>query len=387
MNDPQLPKFSYDEATIKDLSVSGSIDVNGRMKVKIVKIKDKETEPTQRFWDSLMARFGFGNSIFTYFEHSEVFGRIAERAPSDEVKLCIQETARGAEVPEGWKPKLLSVSHAEKPMIHDDQLIKVLYNLNAQDITYRSGIVVSHHELRRPMDFIIGGDKFTTKLTVETPIDGYGRPNVFLAMKCDSNQCDLTAYSKTFQSGIIIGGKETADYTLERAIENFNNEDGFAAFKQRLGAAQNSWASVHEFVRLTRIIWKFNNEDFLASFLLSKYGTEVEGSKPRNDLLTSLSDIAGDLRALYSVAQLDAISEKRMRVLPAKCKVYDLIKLAMEMASQKLSPEAARKVQLFIGELISAEYDLEESGTKFGSFEDFANESFKKFQLKAKVEE
>jgi hypothetical protein len=168
-------------------------------------------------------------------------------------------------------------------------------------------------------------------------------------------------------------------------VESYSNEDGFSALKQRLESAQKSWASVHEIVRLTRLIWKLNNDDFNPDYVQSAYNqsaSSLEKDKIRNDLLSNLHQIAGDLRALYSVAQLDSISEKRMRALPAKCKVYDIIRLSMELASKKLKTESGRKIHLYVGELVSAEYDLEESGTKFGSFDDFidtkAKDRFKK---------
>ncbi|MEZ4236145.1 MAG: hypothetical protein R3F59_08280 [Myxococcota bacterium] len=52
-------------------------------------------------------------------------------------------------------------------------------------------------------------------------------------------------------------------------------------------------------------------------------------------------------------------------MLPAKCRVYDLINFASEVATHHALPEAAWQLQGWLGRLISDEYDLE--GTAEGS--------------------
>ena len=43
--------------------------------------------------------------------------------------------------------------------------------------------------------------------------------------------------------------------------------------------------------------------------------------------------MTGDLQRIYGMANLDALSVKRQRTLPAACKVYDLLNFASEVAT------------------------------------------------------
>jgi hypothetical protein len=61
---------------------------------------------------------------------------------------------------------------------------------------------------------------------------------------------------------------------------------------------------------------------------------------------------------LHQMANLDALSAKRQRTLPAACRVYDLLNFASEVATLHATEMGNRLVQAFIGDLISGEYDL-----------------------------
>jgi hypothetical protein len=65
------------------------------------------------------------------------------------------------------------------------------------------------------------------------------------------------------------------------------------------------------------------------------------------------------LAETYGLANLEALSEKRRRILPAKCRIYDLLNFASEVATHHASSHANRRLQAYIGGLISDEYDLE----------------------------
>jgi len=98
--------------------------------------------------------------------------------------------------------------------------------------------------------------------------------------------------------------------------------------------------------------------------------------KDRKDLTsdTLMRDfyrMTGNLNELYGLANLDALSNKRQRVLPARCRVYDLLNFASEIATHHSTAEGARSMQACIGTLISDEYDLEgtaETATEFADF-------------------
>src|SRR5687768_14946818 len=50
---------------------------------------------SQRFWTSFFHRFGISETVFKYFDHEEVFRRIAERGKGDTVRYCIERDTDG----------------------------------------------------------------------------------------------------------------------------------------------------------------------------------------------------------------------------------------------------------------------------------------------------
>ena len=72
--------------------------------------------------------------------------------------------------------------------------------------------------------------------------------------------------------------------------------------------------------------------------------------------------------AILTPSARDAISEKKLRLLPAKCKVYDLINLASEVSTHHAKGMEARTLEAWLGSTISDEYDLEGTDRKKGDF-------------------
>ena len=75
--------------------------------------------------------------------------------------------------------------------------------------------------------------------------------------------------------------------------------------------------------------------------------------------------MSGDLSGIYGLANLDALTVKRQRTLPAACRVYDLLNFASEVATHHATEIGHRAVQAFLGDLISGEYDLEGTVDQF----------------------
>ena len=372
-----LPKVTYQTLAIKDLQVKETFETtkNGvaqrRKQVKQIFINDQETKPSNRFWESLCSKFGFGPSVFRYFSHKEVFDRINEVSPNNKIRVAIQNTASSDQDVEGYKPILLGISNPEKPILDIYAVSDVLSRLVTNNVDYREGVMVSRHEPRNNHTFKIGPDDHETMLALETPIDGYGKPSIFLSLLRTVCSNGAVAYTKAFRSHVNLGTDSGGSATLFRIMDAYNNEDGFVALKQRMEAAQNSPASMLEVMRLSKFLWTLNNEDFKPNYLRKKYGGgRVEKDVLRNDLIKVLYQKSGDLRAIYGVAQLDSISRKRMRQLPTEAKVYDLLNFSTELATHCLRPTAARKMNGYFGDMISQEYDIETAGNHFGEFQD-----------------
>ena len=80
--------------------------------------------------------------------------------------------------------------------------------------------------------------------------------------------------------------------------------------------------------------------------------------------------VCGDLHARYGLANLETLSAKRQRILPARCRVYDLINFASELATHHVPVEHRGRLQAYIGTLVSDEYDLEGTAERVPEFKD-----------------
>jgi len=340
--------FEYGMARVRDFRVSAERDLKtNRVMVKSLELHGEPVAPTRRFWKSLFMRFGFSESVFRYFDHAEVFQRIADRAPSDTVRFCIERGgAQGA--------RLLSVSNPKRPVITHDAVRHLLDDYQGREINYSEGIVTSTHRPRSgDCDFEIGGDRFKHRFVMETPIDGFSQPRIylsFLRMLCSNG---AIGYSRAFRSDISLG--KDIGHCITRALESYDNGEGYAGLRQRFESSQTSWASLNECNKLYKLLFKAERSRGL--------------KKPT--IVKDFHKLTGQLNLIYGLTNLDALSEKRLRVLPAKCRVYDLINFASEVATHHADQATSRTLQAHIGTLISDEYDMEGTAIEAQEFADF----------------
>ncbi len=253
------------------------------------------------------------------------------------------------------------------------EIITVLNRLDTKRIEYVNGIIISRHTPRFEADFDISGDKHSSRLTLESPVDGYGKPSIWLSFLREACVNGAVAYHKNFKTQINYGSKDAAAYTVERVMQAYNNEDGYIALKNRLENAQKSWSSIYEVRKLAKLIWKLENQSFKDEYIKDTYPgvTDLGKDKLRNDILQQLYILTGNIREIYGVVNIDSISEKKMKGLPTQAKVYDLLNFATEAASHWLRPTAARIFQGYFGSLVSQDYDLEGSAERVKEFKDF----------------
>lgn len=358
--------FEYGIASIKDLRVQTGSDTAGRGFIKSVTLADRVLRPTPRFWNSLHLRFGFTGNIFRYFSHAEVFKRISEKAPNDKFRYCIEAYKDGS-------GNLLAVSTPGAAYMSHDDAVGLLRKYGANDVSYFNGVVKSQHAPRLGGTFQVAGDGFQNRFVLETPIDGYGRPSVYLSLLRLVCSNGAVGYTPAFRSELSVGrGEDGVAFALQRVLEGFNNEEGFAAMRQRFEAASRSWASVNEVNKLYKLLTRLHNTNQVFSGPLApKGGDGASLDAPRTSLFPSFHKMTGDLSQIYGLANVDALSVKRQRTLPAACKVYDAINFASEVATHHASASGNRSLQAYIGELISGEYDLEGTVDHLSDWRDF----------------
>jgi len=340
--------FDYGMTTVRDLQVRQSTrGRSGKLTIKKLKVDGRVVAPTPRFWKSFFIRFGISENVFRYFEPEEVFTRISERAADDAVRYCIESGPK-------QKDRLLAVTNANRSIIRYGEVCDIVDRYQVSDHQYDAGIVTSTHAPRSgEQPFTIGGDRFEHRFVMETPIDGFGHPRIFLSflrLVCTNG---MIGYGRAFRSDVSLG-KDVA-HCISRALESFDNDEGYAALHQRFDSAQKSWASVRECTTLQKLMVNLSD------------GQNITADNWSRDF----HRMTGNLHTLYGLANLDAISQKRQRVLPARCRVYDLLNFASELATHRASAAARTSLQAFIGNLISDEYDMEGTAENVTDFADF----------------
>jgi hypothetical protein len=351
--------FEYGTGRIKDLKVRTN-EESKKPQLEVL-VHDEPLQASQRFWTTLQVRFGFSSNIFKYFKHQEVFRRVSEVSANDRIRWCIERDRNG-------KGRLLAVTNPHAPLMPHEDLIPLLKRYGAEDISYDEGIVTSIHSPHFGSGtFTIAGDGFQNRYQMQTPIDGYGKPAVFLSLLRLICSNGAVARTPLFRSELALGrGESGVSYALVRALEGFNNEEGFAALRQRFESSTRSWASVNEANKLYRTLVRLQHDKALPGGVVAA-GTDGA----RVPILTSYHRMTGDISRIYGLANLDALSVKRQRTLPVSCKVYDLLNFASEVATHHAPEQGRRRLQAYLGDLIGTEYDLEGSTDQFSEWKDF----------------
>ena len=380
----KLPRFDYRTVAINDLKVNTGEDEKGRRFVANVEVEGEPVADSNRFWTSLYARYGINGSIFKYFDHAETFQRIANVEKSDRVRVCIE---RGIDTDGESMSTLMGATTPQKPIVAFDDLMGLLQSYGGQDITYHNGLVESSHVPRIGQNqFDISGDMFTNRFLMSTPVDGYGLPNIYLSLLRLICMNGAIGYTAAFKTGLQLGkGGDDVGPALIRALDGFNNDEGYAALRSRIEAATKSWASVNETQTLYKLLARIHNDKMLTpvdsalsqgSSLAAWMRRPMEGAPMGESeahmgapLFTCFHKMTGDFSRLYGIANPDSLSAKRQRALPVKCTVYDAINYATEVATHYATPSGARMLNAWVGTALGEEYDME--GTK-SKFEDFA---------------
>lgn len=382
--------FEYSTIRISDIKVTEHKHCgNG---ITVIEAQDKLYAPTSRFWLSLFARFGFNKSFFTYFTYEEVFSRIAEKQTDDFIRICVEKDGLSrnfAPMPFDITDTLLAVSSPSKPIVSYEDICMILDMAEGNsDHMYRDGQVIASFVPRSNCQpFQIGGDTFNHKFQMVTPIDGYGAPSFILGLDRKACQNEIIAAAKAFKSTLSLGnGGDEIKPNLVRAVQCFNSAEGYAALRQRIDAASRSWASVYEANSLYRIVTRMALDQELIEYgdvdgtISSEYVREVRhsGQLKGTPLLSAYYRMTGDAIEIYGLANLDALSIKRQRTLPVKCKVMDLINFASEIATHHTDDAGAvGRLNDWLGTMLSSEFDMEGTADDHGDFADFLIEKDK----------
>jgi len=295
---------------------------------------------SRRFWDSFCSRFHLSETVFNYYSHEEVFERISEVAGKKaEVRVSTEiDTTKGTR-------NLLALTKPDSPLIDFEHIQKLVRSRGSNNLIYSDGVLRSTFTPKSgELAQSIGGEEHERQFVLSTPVDGYGKPSIHLALLRQVCSNGLVAMSSAFQQDIKPGKEPWS--VLDRALRTFTGEgeDGFKLLVERLEAAQSSNASIREVLDLRSLIARL--------------------MPSQRDVTERLEAVAGHLNNKYGVANINVLSEKKQRILPAECRVYDLINFATELATHRAEPGISLKLHGYVGSLVTGEYDLEGTATK-----------------------
>jgi len=374
--------FEYQTISLDSVAIEQRLEQSGKRVIEKITVGDEEFPDSGRFMVSLMARFGFNAAFFKYFTTAEVLERIQQVESNDRVRVCIARYASGP-------ARLLAASNPTKGAADGSIVMDLMEKYGSEGIVYNDGVITSTHAPFVTPTFEIAGDEFTNKFTMSVPVDGYGNPFVTLAVNHKATNSNIVPKSKVFRSDVKLGkGGDDLATTLGRALESFNHDEGYAAFRDRLESAANSWCSIHEAYRLHTVLHKAISYGFTkyeplqgasagrsvisANLPMSAHMNmdETAPTQRGNFLIQAFHKMTGNIQEQYGFANLDALTEKRRRGLPVKCSVFNLLLFAGEVASHHLvnGHDAMHELN---GALLGTEYDMEGSMSRYKEFDQF----------------
>lgn len=367
-NDPKtildnvaIPVVAYKNVNLNNVKIElAEATKNAKRKVSNLEVDGEPVIYTDRFSTSLASLYGFSANMYKFFDPGEIIDRIINRGFGDTVRVAMQENKDGSHT-------ALGVVKPTKSFVRSDDLLMELMEqgIDPSLISYHDGMVRSMHKPSRLGDspFSVQGDQMVNRFVIDTPIDGFGLPSAYLSILRQVCSNGMIGYAKAFKSSIQLGnnpelreGEIVSDAipTFRRFLESYNNEEGFAAIRQRLEAAGTSPASLDEFYSLYKTLTRQD----MAS--LHK-GAVNDSGMYNSDLTTKLRDMAGDVLDIYGLVSLDGLAPKQRRKVPVKCTVLDLVNFASEMATHRANTEQGRKISAWVGGALSdmGGYDLE----------------------------
>lgn len=322
--------------------------------VKLV-FGNNEYLPSDRFWLSFCSKVGVAPSVFNLYNYDEVFNRVIERA-----KFNLNGDIR---VMEDCKSKqLLAMSDPTKLVPNWSAVLKLIDENDGENVSYLDGVFTSVHALQADLPIKIGSEDYKQKIAVQTPIDGYGLPAVYLALLRQVCSNGMVALSTAFKTQIKVGGKKSGgddnvEFALERMFDSYSNDEGFDALVQRIDTARSSPLSVREFYQVSQVLAQLGN----------KVEKTEDGLKTMDisDELKKWHNLCGNLHNKYGLAHLKEMTDKQMSLLDTDLTVYEAINFITEINTHRLSPMNQReniithKLNGWVGGMVAKPYDLE----------------------------
>ena len=80
--------------------------------------------------------------------------------------------------------------------------------------------------------------------------------------------------------------------------------------------------------------------------------------------------MTGNISAMYGLSNINTISNKKQKILPTKCSVYDLLNFLTELSTHYAKSGERTILQGMTGTLLANDYDLENTMEESKDFQD-----------------
>lgn len=336
--------LSYRNVNLNDLQLE--INKNGLATTKKLILDGQSFNTTDRFWGSISSRFGLNQKLFKFFTPEEVLTRVMEVSKKDKKGVALRLVTDNTRVYGTSDPSQKILKYNEVKAIFDEKGIDYEFvDGQLQSLVATDGCAQA---------FKIGADDFNHRFFLRSPVDGYGNHTGSLALLRQICQNGMVAVTPAFTTVLKVGKGENKDmgFGLKRALNSFSNSDGFAVLEHRVEIAQKSNASLAEVIRIDKFIDNASQDSNL------------------NFLKHAIDEASGYALRRYGVTDLRQLG-KKTKVLPANCTIYELMNVLTEAATHNVEDKTvANKIHGLVGDLLSIEYDLEGTKSKFSEFKD-----------------
>lgn len=321
-------RFSVERVTMRDLI---PIDDGADPEQAHIRYGDREYRLSRRFFSSFARRMKFSSNVFNYFSPQEFLTRVAERNP----EVAFQATFDNA------SDELLGVIDPDRKLLPAHLACKVIADdPRTEKISYRDGVWEAEMSLDETFHVPQAGD-YIRKLQLHYPVDGVGMPCIYLATM--RQVCSNGAVAAVSQFRTDIEVNDESGTHLGKLLKSFSNDYGFSAMSERLIAAQDTVASVNEFLTIDALI-----------------AANVSDKNAYRVIHDRLNDVAGDPCYQYAVTSLQSIPRKKQSLMPVVCSVNDLLNFCSELTTHH--GELLHRPRAFdekAGQMLSQEFDLE----------------------------
>ncbi len=318
---------------LSDLKIVRTQNENDRENKFAIQIGDGMYTPTQRFWSSFGSRYLVNRDMFRFFEPEEVLERVIKKNGNSECKVT------------SYNGDLFAMIDAKKEVITHDQAREILENgakiqkLSGRDsVKSKVEVVGASFLLDREFDgmsFKISNEEFKCRTRFDIPIDGYGEASAIAGLTrlaCINGMISSTKITETIlrMQGDMLG-------SLRRAVETYQNEDGFRAAELRTRVAMETTASVNEVM-------------YCRDALKSRHA----------ELAHKFDRITGDLSTRYGKTSFNTLSDRKKSLVPSDTSCFELVNCLTEVASHLSTPESRIDVDRAIHYMLGKkEFDLE----------------------------